>query len=125
MRACIVPIGTPAYTALIDAISARFDGAEVLPTREGGSGPEALLQQAIGAPLVFLGVGLPDDQIHAPNEKVNLSMLLQGRRGGRAAVGQPGGAGTRRARVGRAALSSRNFSAFLLPRHAVDDRRNL
>jgi acetylornithine deacetylase/succinyl-diaminopimelate desuccinylase-like protein len=27
---------------------------------------------------VFLGVGLPDDQIHAPNEKVNLSMLYRG-----------------------------------------------
>ena len=28
--------------------------------------------------MVFLGVGLPDDQIHAPNEKVNLSMLYRG-----------------------------------------------
>jgi acetylornithine deacetylase/succinyl-diaminopimelate desuccinylase-like protein len=27
---------------------------------------------------VFLGVGLPDDQIHAPNEKVSLSMLYRG-----------------------------------------------
>ena len=52
--------------------------AAVLPTREGGSGPEAALQQSIGAPLVFLGVGLPDDQIHAPNEKVTLSMLFRG-----------------------------------------------
>jgi acetylornithine deacetylase/succinyl-diaminopimelate desuccinylase-like protein len=78
VRACIVPIGTAAYTALTDAISAAFDGADVLPTREGGSGPEAALQQAVGVPLVFLGVGLPDDQIHAPNEKVNLSMLYKG-----------------------------------------------
>jgi acetylornithine deacetylase/succinyl-diaminopimelate desuccinylase-like protein len=78
VRACLVPLGTPAYTALTDAISAAFDGAPVLPTREGGSGPEAGLQQAVGAPLVFLGVGLPDDQIHAPNEKVTLSMLFKG-----------------------------------------------
>ena len=28
--------------------------------------------------MVFLGVGLPDDQIHAPNEKVTLSMLYRG-----------------------------------------------
>jgi acetylornithine deacetylase/succinyl-diaminopimelate desuccinylase-like protein len=28
--------------------------------------------------MVFLGVGLPDDQIHAPNEKVTLSMLFRG-----------------------------------------------
>ncbi|MGH8860189.1 MAG: dipeptidase [Jatrophihabitantaceae bacterium] len=75
---CLVPLGTPAYTALTDAISAAFDGRRVLPTREGGSGPEAALQQKIGAPLVFLGVGLPDDQIHAPNEKVTVSMLFKG-----------------------------------------------
>ncbi|HET8583446.1 MAG TPA: dipeptidase [Jatrophihabitans sp.] len=78
VRACLVPLGTPAYVALTDAISAAFDGAQVLPTREGGSGPEAGLQQAVDAPLVFLGVGLPDDQIHAPNEKVTLPMLFKG-----------------------------------------------
>lgn len=75
---CIVPLNTPAYGALTDAISRAFDGAPVLPTREGGSGPEAAIQQTVQAPLVFLGVGLPDDQIHAPNEKVNLSMLYRG-----------------------------------------------
>jgi acetylornithine deacetylase/succinyl-diaminopimelate desuccinylase-like protein len=78
VRACVVPIDTPAYRALSEAISLAFDGADVLPTREGGSGPEAGLQQAVDAPLVFLGVGLPDDQIHAPNEKVTLSMLFKG-----------------------------------------------
>jgi acetylornithine deacetylase/succinyl-diaminopimelate desuccinylase-like protein len=75
---CLVPIDTAAYTALSDAISQAFDGLPVRPTREGGSGPEAAIQAALGAPLVFLGVGLPDDQIHAPNEKVNLSMLYKG-----------------------------------------------
>jgi acetylornithine deacetylase/succinyl-diaminopimelate desuccinylase-like protein len=78
VRACVVPIDTPAYHALSEAISRAFDGADVLPTREGGSGPEAGLQHAVDAPLVFLGVGLPDDQIHAPNEKVTLSMLFKG-----------------------------------------------
>lgn len=75
---CLVPIDTPAYRVLTDAISEAFDGLAVLPTREGGSGPEAAIQQALGAPMVFLGVGLPDDQIHAPNEKVTLSMLYKG-----------------------------------------------
>ncbi|MEO8889883.1 MAG: M20/M25/M40 family metallo-hydrolase [Jatrophihabitantaceae bacterium] len=75
---CLVPLNTPAYNALADAISTAFDGRTVLPTREGGSGPEAAIQQSLGAPLVFLGVGLPDDQIHAPNEKVTLSMLYKG-----------------------------------------------
>jgi acetylornithine deacetylase/succinyl-diaminopimelate desuccinylase-like protein len=75
---CLVGIDTPAYGALSRAICAAFDAEVVLPTREGGSGPEAAIQQALGAPLVFLGVGLPDDQIHAPNEKVTLSMLFTG-----------------------------------------------
>jgi len=75
---CLVGIDTPAFGALSRAICAAFDADVVLPTREGGSGPEAAIQQALGAPLVFLGVGLPDDQIHAPNEKVTLSMLFKG-----------------------------------------------
>ncbi len=28
--------------------------------------------------MVFLGVALPDDQIHAPNEKVTVPMLYKG-----------------------------------------------
>ncbi len=75
---CLVALDNPAYRVLTDAISSAFDGKPVLPTREGGSGPEAALQQALGAPMVFLGVGLPDDQIHAPNEKVTVSMLYKG-----------------------------------------------
>ena len=75
---CLVPLDTPAYSALTAAISEAFDGLPVLPTREGGSGPEAAIQTVLGAPLVFLGVGLPDDQIHAPNEKVTVPMLYKG-----------------------------------------------
>ena len=53
-------------------------GTEVLYTREGGSGPEADLQDVLGAPVVFLGVSLPDDGWHAPNEKVEIPLLLKG-----------------------------------------------
>ncbi len=75
---CLVPIGTPAYEALSRAVCKAFDADLMLPTREGGSGPEALIQETLGAPMVFLGVGLDDDQIHAPNEKVDVPMLLKG-----------------------------------------------
>jgi len=78
VAACLVSIESPAYQALTRAIGKAFDTELVLPTREGGSGPEAILQQLLDAPMVFLGVGLPDDQIHAPNEKVNLPMLYRG-----------------------------------------------
>jgi acetylornithine deacetylase/succinyl-diaminopimelate desuccinylase-like protein len=51
---------------------------EVLFTREGGSGPEADLTEILQAPLVFVGVGLDEDRIHAPNEKVEMPLLLKG-----------------------------------------------
>jgi acetylornithine deacetylase/succinyl-diaminopimelate desuccinylase-like protein len=78
VEACLVDIDTAAYQALSRAVCQAFDADVMLPTREGGSGPEAMIQQVLGAPMVFLGVGLPDDQIHAPNEKVSLPMLYKG-----------------------------------------------
>jgi acetylornithine deacetylase/succinyl-diaminopimelate desuccinylase-like protein len=56
----------------------RAFGREVLFTREGGSGPEADLAGVLGAPLVFLAVGLDSDQIHAPNERTDMALLLKG-----------------------------------------------
>lgn len=48
-------------------------------TREGGSIPVvAELQEALGAPIVLLGLGLPDDNLHAPNEKFDLVNLEKG-----------------------------------------------
>jgi acetylornithine deacetylase/succinyl-diaminopimelate desuccinylase-like protein len=43
--------------------------------RGGGSGPRPTLAEILGAPVVFLGVGLPDDAVHSPNERVVLPML--------------------------------------------------
>jgi acetylornithine deacetylase/succinyl-diaminopimelate desuccinylase-like protein len=65
---------------LLAAIGQAFDRdpADVLFTREGGSGPEADLVDVLGAPLVFLGAGLPTDRIHSPNERVLLPMLYRG-----------------------------------------------
>jgi acetylornithine deacetylase/succinyl-diaminopimelate desuccinylase-like protein len=57
---------------------ARAFGTDVLFTREGGSGPEADLADILGAPLVFVGVGLDSDRAHAPNEKVETRLLLTG-----------------------------------------------
>jgi acetylornithine deacetylase/succinyl-diaminopimelate desuccinylase-like protein len=56
----------------------RAFGKEVLFTREGGSGPEADLAEILDAPLVFVAVGLNGDRIHAPNEKVEMPLLLKG-----------------------------------------------
>lgn len=70
--------GHPATAATQRALGAAFDTDTVLLTREGGSGPEAALIAAIGAPMVFLGVMTDEDQIHAPNEKAPLPLLRKG-----------------------------------------------
>ncbi|WP_246063271.1 M20/M25/M40 family metallo-hydrolase [Blastococcus colisei] len=77
---CASDLDSPAMDALLRAIGQAFDvdPADVLFTREGGSGPEADLVEVLGAPLLFLGVGLPTDRIHSPNERVLLPMLHRG-----------------------------------------------
>lgn len=76
VRPCVTPLDTPALQAVRRAMERAF-GTEVLFTREGGSGPEADLAEILGAPLTYLGVILPDDRIHAPNEKVDMALLLK------------------------------------------------
>jgi acetylornithine deacetylase/succinyl-diaminopimelate desuccinylase-like protein len=77
VRPCLTPLDHPALAAVTRAMETAF-GTEVLYTREGGSGPEADLADILGAPVVFLGVSLPDDGWHAPNEKVEIPLLLKG-----------------------------------------------
>jgi acetylornithine deacetylase/succinyl-diaminopimelate desuccinylase-like protein len=76
-RPCSSPIDSPAVLAGRRAMERAF-GREVLFTREGGSGPEADLAEILGAPLVFVAVGLDSDNIHAPNEQADMSLLLRG-----------------------------------------------
>jgi acetylornithine deacetylase/succinyl-diaminopimelate desuccinylase-like protein len=77
VRPSFSPIGSPEVAAGRRAMERAF-GQEVLFTREGGSGPEADLTDILGAPLVFIAVGLDEDQIHAPNERVDMNLLLKG-----------------------------------------------
>ncbi len=77
VRACFSPADSPAVQAARRALRRAF-GSPVLFTREGGSGPEADLADILAAPLVFVGVGLDEDRIHAPNEKVDKALLLKG-----------------------------------------------
>jgi acetylornithine deacetylase/succinyl-diaminopimelate desuccinylase-like protein len=77
VRPAFSPIDSPAVQAGKRAMERAF-GTEVLFTREGGSGPEADLAAILGAPLVFVAVGLDSDRIHAPNEKAEMPLLLKG-----------------------------------------------
>jgi acetylornithine deacetylase/succinyl-diaminopimelate desuccinylase-like protein len=71
------PIDSPAVQAGRRAMQRAF-GREVLFTKEGGSGPEADLADILGSPLVFVGVGLASDRMHAPNERADPALLLRG-----------------------------------------------
>ncbi|MCY9785633.1 dipeptidase [Nocardiopsis sp. EMB25] len=77
VRACASDLTSSELRAARTAMERAF-GARVLYTREGGSGPEADIADVLGAPLVFVAVGLDEDRIHAPNEKVEVPLLLKG-----------------------------------------------
>jgi acetylornithine deacetylase/succinyl-diaminopimelate desuccinylase-like protein len=77
VRPCFAAPDSPAVRAGRRAMERAF-GTTVLFTREGGSGPEADLADILSAPLVFVGVGLDSDRVHAPNERVEMALLLKG-----------------------------------------------
>ncbi|MFF4209824.1 dipeptidase [Streptomyces sp. NPDC001796] len=76
-RPCLTPLDHPALQSVVRAMGRAFQ-QPVRFTREGGSGPAADLQEVLGAPVLFLGISIPSDGWHAPNEKVELDLLLKG-----------------------------------------------
>ncbi len=78
--------GNPAYTdrhtpAMQAAIAAYEEGWGARPVfaREGGTIPVVShFQRLLGAPVVLMGFGLPDDAPHAPNEKLTLECFWRG-----------------------------------------------
>ena len=73
----LTPLDHPAVQTLCGAME-RVWGKKPLFTRSGGSGPEEALGRVLGAPVTFLGVGLPGDNFHAPNERLELDQLWRG-----------------------------------------------
>ncbi|MDP9354731.1 MAG: M20/M25/M40 family metallo-hydrolase, partial [Chloroflexota bacterium] len=57
-------------------------GKEPLVVRTGGTIPVAeLFQQTVGADMIFFAWGMPDSQVHAPNESMRLEDLRRAMRG--------------------------------------------
>ncbi len=74
----VIPRHHPTISAAARAI---YEAWGVLPvfTRSGGTIPlVAHLQRQFNVPVILLGFGLPDDDIHAPNEKIDLSNFFRG-----------------------------------------------
>jgi acetylornithine deacetylase/succinyl-diaminopimelate desuccinylase-like protein len=74
----ITEYDNPFVQAAGRAIEKGFGRTPVF-TREGGSIPVvSTFQQELGVPAVLFGVGLPDENAHAPNEKLDLSNFHNG-----------------------------------------------
>jgi acetylornithine deacetylase/succinyl-diaminopimelate desuccinylase-like protein len=73
----LTPVDHPAMAALCRSVE-RVWGKAPLFTRIGGSGPEEALGRVLDAPVLYLGVALPDDRFHAPNERLVLDQFWKG-----------------------------------------------
>jgi acetylornithine deacetylase/succinyl-diaminopimelate desuccinylase-like protein len=77
-EASISDIHKPWVTALEQAMETVW-GRPPLFKREGGSVPVVgMMQSALGMESVLTGFGLPDDNLHAPNEKIHLPTWHKG-----------------------------------------------
>jgi len=74
----LVPTNHPSLQAVARAIEKGF-GKKPVYTRTGGTIPVvATLDRLLKAPILLMGIGLPDENAHAPNEKLDLDNLHHG-----------------------------------------------
>jgi len=78
VRAVTTSRDHPAVAAAARAMQAGFGKPPVFIGTGGTIGPVASFDRILRLPQVLIGVGLPDDRIHAPNEKFTLSQFFGG-----------------------------------------------
>jgi acetylornithine deacetylase/succinyl-diaminopimelate desuccinylase-like protein len=75
---CLIPVNNPYVKAATRALKEVWD-KETVFIRSGGSIPiVGDFDRHLGVPSVMMGFGLPDDNIHAPNEKFHLKNFALG-----------------------------------------------
>jgi acetylornithine deacetylase/succinyl-diaminopimelate desuccinylase-like protein len=72
-----VDVEHPAFQVL-DAAFREVVGRPAVRVRAGGSIPVIPRLAQSGAPVLLTGIGLPDDGLHSPNEKLDLAQLWEG-----------------------------------------------
>jgi len=76
--ACLTDPQLPATQALAQSLETVF-GEKPVYKLEGGSVPvTSTMEDLLGVKSVLTGFGLPDDNIHAPNEKLHLPTFYKG-----------------------------------------------
>ncbi|MBE0592404.1 MAG: dipeptidase [Gemmatimonadales bacterium] len=73
----LVNIEHPAF-GVIDRAFREVEGRGIVFTRSGGSIPIVPALGKKGAAVLLAGIGLPDDRLHAPNEKVGVEQFYNG-----------------------------------------------
>jgi acetylornithine deacetylase/succinyl-diaminopimelate desuccinylase-like protein len=73
----VVAVDHPAFQ-LLDRAFREVVGRGTVAVRAGGSIPVVAALVKSGAPVILTGIGLPDDRLHAPNEKLDLKQLWDG-----------------------------------------------
>ncbi|MCI0573827.1 MAG: M20/M25/M40 family metallo-hydrolase, partial [Myxococcaceae bacterium] len=64
--------------AVLDEAFESVVGKKAVRARAGGSIPIVPELGLSGAPVILTGIGLPDDGLHSPNEKLDMEQLWQG-----------------------------------------------
>ena len=72
-----VDTSNPAFEVLDEAFE-EATGRRAVHVRAGGSIPIVPELGLAGAPVILTGIGLPDDGLHSPNEKLDLDQLWSG-----------------------------------------------
>jgi acetylornithine deacetylase/succinyl-diaminopimelate desuccinylase-like protein len=78
VRPIVVARDHPVVAAAARAMEAGFGRAPVFIGTGGSIGPVATFDRILRLPQVLIGLGLPDDNIHAPNEKFSLGQFFDG-----------------------------------------------
>jgi acetylornithine deacetylase/succinyl-diaminopimelate desuccinylase-like protein len=109
------PVQVDVSAPVFDIINEAFEGVVgrgAVTVRSGGSIPIVSELVIAGAPVVVTGIGLPDDGLHSPNEKLDLAQLWNGiqifgrffelfaEKGGRGAEAEPSEDGAVEAEAG-------------------------
>jgi len=76
--ACVVSTDNPYARASVEAMHQVF-GRDTVYIRSGGSIPIVTqFEEDLKVPSIMMGMGLPDDNLHAPNEKFHIPNFYRG-----------------------------------------------